>query len=317
MTLAAPLSILPGPDSIPSFRRDRMGEALILLATSFWYGALHAIQPGHGKTIAAAYIVGARGRPVDAFILGVFVTLSHTSGIVAVGVVASLGLPGLIPQRIEAWLAVATGVLVIAIGLWALWTQRQLFAVAGWAPARSSYRVMGAAVAGSMVTVGATHKHGGGPAHDHVHDGSHPHSHGPGEHAHPHAGAEGYHTHGWGFAHTHDMALVTTNRPSIWMLIWLGVAGGLLPDPLALTLLLRALAEGKVMLGLGVVLVFSLGFALVLVLVGVVAAAVGRRVLDWLAGPWAARLQIVTSGIIVLVGIVLTVLAWGKVLAAG
>src|SRR4029450_3520600 len=107
-----------------------------------------------------------------------------------------------------------------------------------------------------------------------------------------HAGAEGYHTHGWGFAHTHDMALVTTNRPSMWMLIWLGVAGGLLPDPLALTLLLRALAEGKVMLGLGVVLVFSLGFALVLVLVGVVAAAVGRRVLDWLAGPWAARLQI-------------------------
>jgi nickel/cobalt exporter len=71
------------------------------------------------------------------------------------------------------------------------------------------------------------------------------------------------------------------------------------------------------MLGLGVVLVFSLGFALVLVLVGVVAAAVGRRVLDWLAGPWAARLQILTSGIIVLVGIVLTVLAWGKVLAAG
>jgi nickel/cobalt exporter len=168
-----------------------------------------------------------------------------------------------------------------------------------------------------MVTVGATHKHEVGPAHDHVHDGSHPHSHGPGEHAHPHAGAEGYHTHGWGFAHTHDMALVTTNRPSIWMLIWLGVAGGLLPDPLALTLLLRALAEGRVMLGLGVVLVFSLGFALVLVLVGVVAAAVGRRVLDWLAGPWAARLQILTSGIIVLVGIVLTVLAWGKVLAAG
>ena len=50
------------------------------------------------------------------------------------------------------------------------------------------------------------------------------------------------------------------------------------------------------MLGLGVVLVFSIGFAAVLVAVGVVAAAVGRRVLDWLAGPWAARLQIVHLG---------------------
>ena len=96
--------------------------------------------------------------------------------------------------------------------------------------------------------------------------------------------------------HTHDMDLVTADRPSLWMLIWLGIAGGLLPDPLALTLLLRAIAEGKVMLGLGVVLVFSIGFAAVLVAVGVVAAAVGRRVLDWLAGPWAARLQIGTLG---------------------
>ena len=109
--------------------------------------------------------------------------------------------------------------------------------------------------------------------------------------------------------HTHDMDLVTNNRPSLWMLIWLGIAGGLLPDPLALTLLLRAIAEGKVMLGLGVVLVFSIGFAAVLVAVGIVAAAVGKRVLDWLAGPWAARLQIATSGVIVIVGVILTVLA--------
>ena len=89
--------------------RRFMTEALVLLATSFWLGALHAIQPGHGKTIAAAYIVGARGRPVDAWILGIFVTLSHTSGIVLVGVLASLGLPGLMPQRVELWLKIITG----------------------------------------------------------------------------------------------------------------------------------------------------------------------------------------------------------------
>ena len=125
------------PAARPCHRIQLMTEALVLLATSFWYGALHAIQPGHGKTIAAAYIVGARGRPVDAWILGIFVTLSHTSGIVLVGVLASLGLPGLMPQRVEIWMKIITGLLVIVIGVWALWTQRGLFAAAGWAPRRA------------------------------------------------------------------------------------------------------------------------------------------------------------------------------------
>ena len=70
---------------------EGMREALFYILSSFWAGAVHAATPGHGKTIAAAYIVGARGRPIDALILGVFVTLSHTSGIVLVGVLASLG----------------------------------------------------------------------------------------------------------------------------------------------------------------------------------------------------------------------------------
>ena len=269
-----------------------MTEALVLLATSFWYGALHAIQPGHGKTIAAAYIVGARGRPVDAWILGIFVTLSHTSGIVLVGVLASLGLPGLMPQRVEIWLKIITGLLVILIGVWALWTQRDLFAAAGWGgrqalagePGSLRYEAVTADPGSGLVQLHAhVHQHGD---HDHGHDGTgHDHDHGPGhshehghghDHAHHHDGA-GYHSHGWGMKHTHNMDLVTANRPSLWMLVWLGIAGGLLPDPLALTLLLRAIAEGKVMLGLGVVLVFSIGFAAVLVAVGVVAAAVGRR----------------------------------------
>ena len=103
-----------------------MTDALIYLASAFWIGAVHAATPGHGKTIAAAYIVGARGRPVDAVILGIFVTLSHTSGIVLVGILASIGMPGMVPQRIEACLALITGVLVIFIGLWSLWTQREM-----------------------------------------------------------------------------------------------------------------------------------------------------------------------------------------------
>ena len=289
-----------------------MGEALILLAANFLWGAYHAVQPGHGKTIAAAYIVGARGRPVDAWILGIFVTLSHTSGIVLVGVLASLGLPGLESKRIEVWLKVLTGLLIIAIGLWTLWTQRSLFNLAGVAAA--------GAADGQDRAHGHEHKpvhlhahppgdengHAHQPAHSH--DGLPEHSHVSAHHDHP----AGYHSHGFGIQHSHDLTGIMSRRPNLWTLIGLGIAGGLVPDPVALSLLIRALTDGQVILGLIGVFVFSLGFAAVLVAVGVVAAAVGKRLLDWLTGPRAALLQLGMSVLIVLVGVVLTVIAVGE-----
>src|SRR5207245_11262989 len=89
-----------------------MTEGFVYLVSSFWLGALHAATPGHGKTIAAAYIVGARGRPVDAFVLGVFVTLSHTLGIVGVAVLAWLGAARSVPARTEGYVAIVTALLV-------------------------------------------------------------------------------------------------------------------------------------------------------------------------------------------------------------
>lgn len=268
-----------------------MGEALILLATNFLWGAYHAVQPGHGKTIAAAYIVGARGRPVDAWILGIFVTLSHTSGIVLVGVLASLGLPGLESKRLEIWLKVLTGVLIIAIGLWTLWTQRSMFGAARGTPVHGDPHEH-------------THTHDNGHDHVHSHDGLPAHS-----HAHGHDHGAGYHSHGFGIRHSHDLTGVMNRRPSLWMLVGLGVAGGLVPDPVALSLLIRALTDGKVIIGLLGVFVFSLGFAAVLVAVGVVAAAVGKKLLAWLTGPPAIRLQLGMSILITLVGVFLTVVA--------
>src|SRR5919108_3254452 len=102
----------------PWRHNSSMREAVFYILSSFWAGAVHAATPGHGKTIAAAYIVGARGRPIDAVILGIFVTLSHTSGIVLVGVLASVGSAWLMPQRVEAYLALAMALLVVALGLW-------------------------------------------------------------------------------------------------------------------------------------------------------------------------------------------------------
>lgn len=308
-----------------------MTDALIYLASAFWIGAVHAATPGHGKTIAAAYIVGARGRPVDAVILGIFVTLSHTSGIVLVGILASIGMPGMVPQRIEAWLALITGLLVIVIGLWTLWTQRELILQLQGVPpmphapdqahghAEMRFRPHTLDHDHGPGHHQHDHDHAHGAAHDHSHDHSHDHDHGD-DHSHGDHRAHsdhqnrdeeaGYHSHGWGFKHTHDLKLATTNRPGLWVLIGLGVAGGLLPDPAALAILLNALAQGKVMLGLGTVVVFSVGFAATLVVVGVVAAQAGQKILDWLAGPWAMRLQVGTSLLIIVVGAILTFGAW-------
>jgi nickel/cobalt exporter len=288
-----------------------MTEALLYLASAFWIGAVHAATPGHGKTIAAAYIVGARGRPVDAVILGVFVTLSHTSGIVLVGILASIGMPGMVPQRIEAWLALITGVLVIFIGLWTLWTQREMIMqLQGVSPAPvPDHSHDHAAMRFRPPTQDHDHGHGTHAHHDHADGSAHDHSH---DHAHDAHHARNDHKHGddEGFKHTHDLKLATTNRPSLLVLIGLGIAGGLLPDPAALGILLNLLAQGKVMLGLGTVIVFSIGFAGTLVIVGVIAAKVGQKILDWLAGTWAMRLQVGTSLLIVVVGAILTFGAW-------
>src|SRR6266566_489532 len=251
-----------------------MRELLFFVASSFWAGAAHAATPGHGKTIAAAYIVGARGKPIDAVILGIFVTLSHTSGIVLVGVLASLGSTWLRPQRIEAYLAVAVGILVIVLGLWMLWAQRDLVALA-----------MGeAGEPGDGTSRADAH------ARDHGHDQAHDHPHG-----HGHGEPVVWHSHGFGKVHAHRLDVVAENRPKLPVLLALGIAGGLLPDPAALALLLGALSSGKVLLGLVTVVVFSLGFAATLVVVGIVAAKVGEKVLDWLASIWMIRLQIATS----------------------
>ena len=90
------------------------------------------------------------------------------------------------------------------------------------------------------------------------------------------------------------------------------MAGGVLPDPGALAILIAALASGKVILGLFTVLVFSLGFASVLVLVGIVAARVGQIVLTWLESRWILWLQLGTGLVILAVGVLLTVNAGGR-----
>jgi nickel/cobalt transporter (NicO) family protein len=327
-----------------------MHQALFYLASSFWAGVVHAATPGHGKTIAAAYIVGARGKPVDAVILGIFVTLSHVSGIVIVGVLASLGSSWLVPARTEAVLALAMAILVLGLGLWMLWTQRALIAAAFPKPTQ---RMMHAHTHHSLhAHAGADHHHhdagvdhayhthahtnADNAQHVHVHAGAGYHEHGHDhmpyhdhdhdhvqnhDHEHVHDRGEGseqspgdsegvvWHSHGWGTKHAHRLDLVTGDRPRLSVLITLSIAGGILPDPAALAILLAALSTGRVVLGLVTVLVFSLGFALTLVAVGIVAAQIGQRVLSWLDSVWSLRLQLATTLLIIGMGAWLTVQA--------
>ena len=141
-----------------------------------------------------------------------------------------------------------------------------------------------------------------------VEEHPHPHSHGHGPH---------YHSHGWGVTHSHDIEAVTQVRPKLGILLALGIAGGLLPDPGALAILLAAIARGKLILGLLTVLVFSLGFASVLVIVGLVAARVGQLILVWLSSRWIGWVQIGAAVLILGVGLVLTTNAWRTLAAVG
>jgi ABC-type nickel/cobalt efflux system permease component RcnA len=80
-------------------------------------GALHAMSPGHGKTIMAAYLVGTRGTAVHALFLGLTVTVSHTLGVVVLGLVVLYASHLIAPETLYPWLSMASGVVIVAIGL--------------------------------------------------------------------------------------------------------------------------------------------------------------------------------------------------------
>ena len=140
-----------GPGRAPTLRRgnslqapDRVADAgfarlighrrlgiwvvLASLAAAVFWGAAHALSPGHGKTIITAYLVGERGTPRHAALLGLIVTATHTAGVFALGLVTLLLSRFIVPERLYPWLNLASGVLVVAIGasvLTARWRHRR------------------------------------------------------------------------------------------------------------------------------------------------------------------------------------------------
>ncbi|WP_053711914.1 nickel transporter [Streptomyces sp. NRRL B-3648] len=283
------------------------GFAAVALLIAVALGAMHALAPGHGKTLMAATAAarGGRARPRDVLPLAASVTVTHTLGVVALGLLVTAGSAA--APAVISWLGIASGVLVLAAGVTLVrraWHNRVRPAVA----------VHGHAERRELAAVGAGH----GTDHHHHHHhhgedtrGEHTH----GEHAHPHTDdhgehARGEHTHGehthgghthshGGHTHTHGGHTHTHSvAPTVRGTILLGFAGGLVPSPSAVVVLVGAAALGKAWFGLLLVVAYGAGLALTLtaagfavVRLGAGAARVMERRPGWSAHPLAALVR--------------------------
>jgi len=205
------------------------GVLVFLLLAAFAWGAIHALSPGHGKTMVAAYLVGTRGTVRHAAALGATVTITHTIGVFALGVVTLALSHYILPEQLYPWLNLVSGVLVVAIG-------------AGVLRARLRHA-----------------------RHDHSHDGEHADT--P-DHQHTHD----HHHH----THDHHHTDHVPDRLSWKGLIAMGASAGLLPCPSALVVLLGAIAQHQVALGLLMIVVFSLGLATTITGLGTAVVLAGR-----------------------------------------
>lgn len=257
------------------------------LALALALGVVHALSPGHGKTIMAAYLLAGRGSSRQAIGLGLAVAISHTLGVLALAAITLAASSVLPPERLYPILGVASGVLVVVIGASLLWARLRAVLV-------------------------VRHAH---DAHDHDrsdgHDGDgHGHPHG---HKHPHGDGNG---HEHGHAHPRGPA---GDAPISWRgLIALGLSGGLVPSASALILLLGSIAAGRAAYGLVLVLGFGTGMALVLAGIGL-AIVHARRLVERRPALRGLRsvevpVQLLTASIVVVLGLVLTGQALTQVL---
>ncbi len=166
--VAGPASVPGGVEAelpfLPDFGSLSIGTGLIGLLVAAVAGAGHALSPGHGKTVMAAYLVGTRGRARHAVLLGAAVTVSHTLGVLGLGAVVLLASDALPAERIYPVLGMLSGAAVIVIGAWLL--------------------------VGCLRRMRVETSHAHGHDHGHPHDHSHAHGH-PHEHASPAPGIRG------------------------------------------------------------------------------------------------------------------------------
>ncbi|MEV1091191.1 nickel/cobalt transporter [Streptomyces microflavus] len=265
-------------DSLVGAREITLPVGLLALFLALVLGASHAAMPGHGKTIMAAYLAGRRGTRRDALTVGATVTLTHTAGVLVLG----LALPvstHLAGETVLMWLGAASGLLVTSIGLWLL-----LGAVRG--RPQHNHHHHGPGHSHSDVD----HHHGHGHHHDHDHGTDSLHHHAPVTPASARDSAPAGELQATPAVatlappdHEHHPADTSTaprtaRRTSRSGLIGMGIAGGLVPSPSALVVLLGAVALGRTAFGVLLVIGYGLGMAATLTLAGLLLVRLRERI---------------------------------------
>lgn len=233
--------------------RSRFTELVSARNMSFWFlltagliaaglGALHALEPGHGKTIVAAYLVGSRGTPRHAVLLGLIVTAAHTAGVYLLGVITLYASRWIVPEQLYPWLGVVSGLMIAGLASYLLlraWT---------------------------------------GEAEDHSHEPGQSHSHWFASLLKPHV-AEG--NCGAADSKQEMLGQTQSSNMPLRQLLTLGITGGMVPCPAALVVLLSALSLHRVGLGLFLIVAFSLGLAAVLILIGLLMVYARQFMARW------------------------------------
>ncbi len=239
-----PFAGLVGNQGVPL-----VGLAL-LLAVAF--GAWHALLPGHGKTLMAAYMVSSGARVRQAVAVGIAVAVMHTASVLALGVAVLALESAFRPETLYPWLGLVAGLVALGLGTYLLISR-----IAAW--------------------MGARHHdlaHARGP--DHEHDLDHGHSH-------PHLAKDG-------------------GALSRRGLMALALAGGILPAPSALIVMLGAIDAHRVVFGLTLVLAFSAGLATALIVIGLGALRAREAMAARLSGFWGRMVPVLSAAAIIAVG---------------
>ncbi|MBF0430583.1 MAG: sulfite exporter TauE/SafE family protein [Fibrobacteria bacterium] len=334
------------------------------LLLALFIGGLHALQPGHGKTLVAAYLVGARGTIWHAILLGIVVTFTHTFSVLLLGVIVLFLSQYILPETVTLWLTIFSGAVVIVFGIVMFLTsyKRVLLQKHGIDPFESNHD-------GSHTHFGIKHSHlPGEHSHPHPKGHDHPHhkehSHGPHEHPHPHEHKhddhahenhphdkhphphkhddshhqhehntsqnphdhhdshehphkDHHHNHDESHEHQHNHACKHSQKMgiaaqaekkkiSIWSIFSLGIIGGIVPCPDAIVLLLIAVALNRIVFGLLIISVFSLGIAVVLIAIGILMVS-AKNFLDRFKGgqSFMLKMPIISALLITLIGFVM------------
>jgi ABC-type nickel/cobalt efflux system permease component RcnA len=236
----------------------------LMLAVAF--GAWHALLPGHGKTLMAAYMVSSGARVRQAVAVGTAVAVMHTASVLGLGLAVLALESAFRPETLYPWLGLVSGLVALGLGAYLLVAR-----IGAWMESKR----------GRDAHVHEAHDHVGHD-HEHVHD-EHHHDHGLPGHTHPHIAPDG-------------------GALSRKGLIALALAGGILPAPSALIVMLGAINAHRVVFGLTLVLAFSAGLATALIVVGLGALRAREAMAARLSSFWGRMVPVLSAGAIVAVG---------------